>query len=209
MAVGMTTTTIQPCEIDTYISSNAATSNYGTATSFQAGTYGPIIRHGLIKFDLSDIPDSEVCDSAILSLWLQTDLATKDTTFDLHRVLRNWVENQATYNIYSTGNNWATAGGMGAGDCVATRMGVSGTISQTASLNSEIQITITDLTEFKKMYDGTYTDYGWLIKSTSETDYDIWGFHSREASTSGYRPKLVVTTSATEGAVYVPRVIMF
>ena len=215
MAVGMTTTTIQPCEIDTYISSNAATTNYGNVNAFQAGYYNGIKRHGLIKFDLSSIPSGETCDSAVLSLWIQADLASSDMTFSLHRLLLDWVELQATYNIYSTGNNWPDTGALGSNCIDMSPMGVSGTISATTAasenLNTEIQITITDKAEFKKMYDGTYTNYGWLIKETEEEEGDLrmWGFHSSEASTSGYRPKLVVTTHATEAGVYVPRVIMF
>jgi len=192
----MTTTTIQPCEIDTYISSNAATTNYGNVNAFQAGYYNTIIRHGLIKFDLSSIPSGETCDSAVLSLWLQADLANYAMTFSLHRLLLDWVELQATYNIYSTGNNWPDTAGYGSSSVDMSAMGVSGTISASESLNTEIQITITDKAEFKKMYDGTYTNYGWLIKATEEADTRMWGFHSSEAATSGYRPKLVVTTSA-------------
>ena len=210
----MTTTTIQPCDIDTYISSNAATSNYGGSDEIQAGYYNPIIRRGLIKFDLSSIPSAEVCDSAVLSLWIKRDLATSEMTFSIHRLLLNWVEAQATYNIYSTGNSWPDSGGYGSSCIDMTAMGESGTIVGTSAIDSalidtEIQITITNTSEMKKMYDGTYTNYGWLLKGTVESDLKMWGFHSSEASTSGYRPKLVVTTHASEGGVYVPRVIMY
>lgn len=191
----MTTTTLNPTA-DTYLSNSAATTNYGSATTVQHGAYaGGIIRHSLVKFDLSSITSSDICNSATLSVWLALDLANSDCTFSIHRLLRNWVENQATWQIYSTGNNWGTAGGTNSSDIDTTAMGVSGTVSSTSALGTEIQIII-NTTEMKKMYDGTNTNYGWLIKSTSETESDIWGVYSREYATSTVRPKLVVETSA-------------
>ena len=203
----MTITTIQPCDIDSYIASDAATTNYGTNTTMLHGAYnGGLRRRSLVKFNLSSIPATEICDSAILSLWLAADLANQACTFSAHRLLKNWVENQVTYNIYSTGNSWDTAGALGAGDRDATAMGVSGTVSATASLNTEIQIVLT-AAEMQKMYDGTYINYGWLIKSTSETESDSWRVHSREATTSGYWPKLVVVSHV--GTTFIPGTILF
>lgn len=206
MAVTMTTT-IPPNIADTYLARDDPAKNFGSTNIIQHGAYtGSIIRRSLVKFDLSTIPSTELCDSAILSVWLAQDLADTDCTFSIHRVLKNWVEAEATWYIYSTGNNWPLNGAFAAGGVDLTPMGTSALIAANAALNTEIQISL-DTTEMKKMYDGTYTNYGWLIKSTNETESDVWGVYSREygSGASGYNPKLVIETHAG----VIPGVIWF
>ena len=205
----MTTTTIQPSEIDTTIRAANPTVNYGTSTVLQIGVTSGYPYRTLIKWDLSGIPSSEICDSATLSLWLDVDAApTYAITFGVYRILRNWGETTVTWNKYDGTNNWTTAGASGAGDMDATLLGESASISQTTPVGTEIQISLSTA-EIQKMYDGTYTNYGFVIKSMREDLGSRWDSCSREHATTGNRPKLVVVTHSSGVATFIPGAIWF
>lgn len=199
----MTTYTSQPDEtsgIDTHISDAAPTTNYGTSDEIVVGELATVVQtnRSLIKFDLSSIPSGATISSAVLSLWTKTDYATDNSTFKVHRVKRNWVEAQATWNIYSTGNNWGTAGADHADDFDSTEH-ASRAFSATETIDAETQFTFdaTGLTELKKMIDGTYTNYGWIVRGLiPETANAGYTFHSSSGTTAGYRPKLVIEYTA-------------
>jgi len=194
-----TTTTIQPCSADAYIYSAGATTNYGAETNIAIGKNGSgAIWRSLVKWNHATIPSSETCLSATISLWLLKDYATADATWTVYPILRNWVENQATWNAYSTGNNWGAAGLSEAGGDIGASIGVSATIGNATAANTEITISL-NAAEFQKYYDGRVTNYGFLIKSTSETANDLWSQYSKENATTARRPKLVVVTQPRTG----------
>jgi predicted transcriptional regulator len=191
-----TTTVIQPSSADTDILNTLPTVNYGNVTSFRIGQDGSgNVCRSLLKFDLSSIPASELVASATLSLRLLTDAAAYDVTWKVYQVLRNWVETEATWNVYSTGNNWATAGAMGAGDINATEIGTSGTISNSAASGTEISITLNkDIVQAMRT-----TNYGFLLKSTTESSNTFWSAYSREHATTAYHPKLTIVSEKLDG----------
>ena len=203
----MTTTPIQPSSSDNFILNSSATTNYGTADLVAVGTdSGGSVMRILVKWDHATIPSSDICDSATISLYLKGDYATNACTWKAYRLLRNWGEETSTWNKYDGTNDWATAGGMGAGDINATELGTSANIPENSAVNTEITISL-DVTEFKKMYDGTYTNYGFLIKATNEAVQNAWHVYSREHATAGTKPKLVAVTHSV--STFVPRITMF
>ena len=200
----MTTYTSQPDEtdgIDTYIGQFVPTSNYGTEVIIEVG----VDNRGagadctiLIKFDLSSIPAGSAITSATLSLWTEADYATNGNTYSLYRSLRAWSESQATWNVYTTGNNWGLAGAYGTAtdfdnatgtwsDCVVTN-------SETVPTEKQWVFSATGVAELQKMINGTYTNNGFVIHGAGLTN-NAYSFHSSSSATAGYRPKLVIEYS--------------
>jgi hypothetical protein len=173
-----------------------ANTNYGNLTVLQIGRWSSgYSMRALCAFDFSSISSSEVCDSAILSLWLNHDYSSNDCTWKVYRVKRQWLEMQATWNQYISGASWQTAGAMGANDIDLTELGTSSTISASATAGTEIQISL-NTAEVQKMYDGTYPNYGFLIKATSETSVNLWYVYSLQAGTN--IPKITIETHLTD-----------
>ena len=191
----MTIFTSQPDEsvgIDTFISDLNPTTNYGTSSRIEIGEADGVtsVLRGLIKFDLTSIPASAVVLSATLSLWTEADYSINTRTLRAYRVLRNWVESQATWNIFATSNNWGTAGCANtSSDREATDIG-SVSVLHNESANIEKQISLTP-SKVQEWISGAVNNYGLLLKMDTESN-DAWRWHSASAATPDYRPKLVI-----------------
>lgn len=189
----MPTYTSQPDEtngIDTYIKTDAPSTNYAINPYLVIGEWngGSSNNHTLIKFDLSTIPSSAKIISATFYLtYSGTEYSSNSRTVQAYRLKRNWVENQATWNVYSTGNSWQTAGGTGADDIEASTIGtysITATPSGVYSMNLDVAL----VEEWVK---GTFTNNGILLKTDADTDDQVY-YHSSSAETSTNRPKLVI-----------------
>ena len=198
----MSTYSSQPDDttgVDAYISSDNATTNFGTSTLFQIGEWngGTSVNRGILKFDLSSIPSNAVISDATLSLWVDGDLSSNARTAEMFRVRRNWVESQVTWNVWSTSNNWTTAGaGDTTNDIDSTVCGsCSFTASESAGTQKDFTLVVAELT---KLIDGTYNNYGWLFKMQTETN-DEYQMRSSSHATSANRPKLVINYTVPVG----------
>lgn len=69
---------------------------------------------GLIAFDMSSIPPTAIIESATLSLWCY-NVVSDDRSVNIHRVLVEWIEAEATHNNRKAGVAWNVAGCGGAG----------------------------------------------------------------------------------------------
>ena len=111
----MSNTTVQPATADTFISEAAKTTNYGSDSGLKvyanvpAGDYR---RFSLLKFDFSSVvPAGATITLATLSLYAHVANGPEDLS--AYRLLNtDWVEGQATWNEYATGNGWITAGAL-------------------------------------------------------------------------------------------------
>lgn len=195
----MTVYTYQPDDttgLDTFMSSGNATTNYGSANYLSIGhdaaPAGLGVARTLIKFDLSGIPPNERVVSATLSLWVSLDNSSNARTISVYRVLRAWVEGQATWNVYSTGNNWGTAGCSNTStDREAADIGTAA-ISASPGVGTEIQIALTPA-KVQDWITGAVTNNGILLKVDTESGDEIQ-YDSSGSATAGERPKLVITT---------------
>lgn len=110
-------------ELDTKLAEIAATTNYGSGTTVEMGRTAAKAGydvHFLFRRDLSGLGEGKEAGSDVVSAYLKlyVELVSgnpESSTFPLYRCLRNTVEGEATWTIYSTGNNWGTAGGLGSG----------------------------------------------------------------------------------------------
>ena len=189
--------TYQPATIDTFIYSYAATTNYSTDVGLYVGEVSGVtgaIGRSLIKWNqLSDgtIPSNAVITSCVLSIAPYDDRSASATTLRVFRTKRAWVDNQATWNIYSTGNNWQTAGGFGADDCEQTDIG-NIAVSATETLLAFKDITLTT-SAIQEIVSGTWTNNGFLIKTDLELD-DCYFYASSDYTVdTSLRLKLTVT----------------
>lgn len=197
------TLTAQPdgaAGLDTYINTATPTANFSTATELRLYSlddgYDAEENRTLIKFDLSPIPAGSTIDNATLTL---TQYAGSNTdTLAVFRVHRAWVEAQATWNIYSTGNNWGTAGcNNTTNDREAANIG-SLSVGTTAGAKnwtltaSKIQEMITG---------GVFTNNGFIVLQTSAAAATASHlFRSSDYGTAADRPKLVVNYTEGGGA---------
>jgi hypothetical protein len=191
------TYTNQPNEtngVDTYIAHYDQTFNFDNYDIIMVGNSGGHSTRALIKFDLTGIPSDATITSATLTLTIKTDNSSNARDYKIYRSLRAWNEGTATWNIWDTGNNWTTAGAGGSGTDVdystvwsTANMGASDPVNTT----KDFVFNGTGITELQKMVDGTYSNNGWVIKADTENS-DRYSFYSSSATTSSYRPKLVV-----------------
>lgn len=202
--------TIQPNQTagkDALIYSLDSGTNFGSTVDLQTGDTsgaGSYSRRFLLAFDVSGVPAGATINAVTLSLW-EDDASRSGGVFswdvEMRRVLRNWVEAQVTFNSYSTGNNWATAGCGNATDRVDS-------ISAVLTLDAAAAEGFVDWTgaglvaDVQAWVDGSASNYGWLFtaplaeyQGTSPYGYSL--FCSSDNAYTDRRPKIVITY--TEG----------
>ena len=182
----MPTLTLTP-SADAFLLSHEPDANAGSTAAFWVGessVWAQIYR-GLIKFDLSSLPAGAEITSCVLSLYCYADQSTNARTYRVYRQKRAWVEGQATWNIYSTGNSWQTAGGFGSSDCEQSDIG-SRDFEASDGIGEFKHFSLTPVT--KAALD---LGNGWLIKADTENS-DAYYFYSSEWSTENQRPYLTI-----------------
>lgn len=109
-----------PVAADTMIREAAQTTNYGSATSLDADGDDPggtgEDSYALLRFDLSGLAGKTVKSA---KLELDVTSATGGA-YQVYRLKRAWVENQATWQLWKTSYYWQTYGAKGADDRSST-----------------------------------------------------------------------------------------
>jgi YD repeat-containing protein len=182
---------------DAEIRQSAPTANYGSAVSLKVDGDDPGDQDvkSLLKWDISSIPPGSTVNSVSLVLNVTNGTAN---TYELYELKRNWVENQVTWNSYSAGNAWQTAGANGADDVgttVLASLGTSTTGSYTINLNTS------GVAVIQKWVNNPSTNNGFIISNSVSTDG--LGFDSSEAATAANRPRLVINYTPPCGACVV------
>ena len=198
--------------LDTFIYASSSTTNYGTDpslfTGYRDGSHLAI--RSLIKFDLNigeaGFPAAaDTINSATLSLWVEKQLGTSafyrasddlDGTVNAHRVLRDWLVGQATWNIYSTGNNWSTAGAAGAGTDIANA--ATDTCTAFSYNDCDKWVTWDVKSDVAAFVAGTTCNYGWRMCTDLDAVPTVWRppAASSDYGTTNLRPKLTVDYTA-------------
>jgi hypothetical protein len=172
------------------------TTNYGTRVTLDVGVVPPVanIARFLWKDSFSSIPINAEVTSATLYLYkAATDSTTANYGIWAYRLLKNWVESQATWNIYSTGNNWSSAGLEAGTDYDDSVILGSTTLLTGAALGTEYIMTLNPAI-IQQMISGTYPNYGiciggWASGGGANVYYYLG---SSDNATAAYRPKIVV-----------------
>lgn len=104
---------------DSYGHAGAANTNMGTQTTMLIGSnYNELVLFLRPKLALDSLAFyGGVFDSCLVKFICSAAMEAGDTVSIKARTCRlPWVESEVTYNSYSTGNAWGTAGAKGAGD---------------------------------------------------------------------------------------------
>lgn len=186
----MTLTTVDTDQ-DCYFSDDIPTTNLN-GQSVQVGEYngGASVRRTVIRADLSSIAAGQSISACNLKLTVTGDLCNNARTMSAYRLLRNWVEGEVTWNVYSTGNNWGTAGATNATDIDTTPVGTKA-IGASETPLAVISIPISAAV-VQSWLDGDYSNYGVLLKLDTESD-DLHYYYDTESVTSSYRPVWDIT----------------
>lgn len=188
--------TYQPDEAsanDTHINSTSSTTNFSTTTTLQVGERNDLASdqsRTLIKFDISLIPRNARILRADLTLTIDAVYTSNARDQKLYRLLRNWVESQATWGEWSSGNSWTTAGGAAGTDYDST---VWATLAISAAETPGTAKTWSlSTTELTKMVSGVYPNYGWILMVDGTALNDGILYRSASHATTSTRPKLEV-----------------
>lgn len=183
---------------DTRIREQATTTNYGGSSSLEIAKWDAGDHtHGLIKFDLSSVSGPVTVTSVTVGIYLQAD-GGGTHAFDLRRLLINWVEAEATWNIYATGQSWTTVGGLSDGnDRVGTASGQITGVAATTQYYTVVQTSGGLVDDVQGWINGTFSNFGWHIsRNGTGNDSTNKDFVSSDG-TNGQRPYLTVVY--TEG----------
>jgi Disaggregatase related repeat/TGF-beta propeptide len=170
---------------DTWINSYSPNSNFNGETKLNV--YGTENIKTLVRFDLSSIPPSTTITSATLSLYnYGHSSAANGGTLSVYRANKAWVDSQATWNIYSTGNNW-TAPGMQAGTDYLNSPVSSLTIDTSTNVWREIDVT----TLVQGWINGSVPNNGFVLRSPTSGVKPIF-YSSGYSTNTTLRPKLTI-----------------
>lgn len=214
-ANAQTTVTIGENTADDFAGSTANNLAENAATSVQGGDLdigkysSGNSRMGVIRFaGLSNLPAGLTVTSATVFGYLHTaggDMMASHT-FTARRLLRDWVRAEATWNIYSTGNSWTTAGAQSAGnDRSSTITGTSEAIPMTIGVYYDLIADSAQLrADVEDMVDNAGSNFGWTIERTdaaNDFEYRVFG---GTAVTDGQRIYLEVTYTEAAGGATIP-----
>jgi len=110
----LTQTTYQPSSKDTHIEKGSPNDNYGDASKIQVYDDSNYHQRSILEFDISDIPANAIFSQGDLELYYESWYANDPVGISVgaYKLTRtDWVELEATWNIYKTGSNWTSAGG--------------------------------------------------------------------------------------------------
>jgi hypothetical protein len=186
--------TIQPDATagkDVYLDSTIGILNMGNSVTMTVTNASSIYKRPLVEFDLSGLPSGNIKDAKVW-LYRTSGHTTTSATVNLYRVTQSWVEGIGQVN---TGANWATYDGTNSwatngGDFDFTSYGTK-TIS--AGTNAWYDWDVTDLA--RDWEDGTYSNYGVIIKANDGSEYQ--DFTSSDNTDSTKHPKLIVNMTTT------------
>lgn len=144
-------------------------------------------RRSLLTFNLSSIPAGSTITGVTCKMYnTGGDLTDNNRTARAYRVRRNWSLTQVTWNVYTTGNSWSTAGcGDTTNDRESTELGTLSCVNPPSAgyLNSTF-----DATLVQGWLDGTFTNNGLVWIMDTETN-DMQRF---DGDTGTNPPQLVI-----------------
>jgi hypothetical protein len=199
---------------DTYIRSSQGNRNHGAVDFMQIQSSGS--NRGLVRFDQAAMATG-VGSGTVLSAKLRLTIATNGNnwgasgrTVDVHRLLVDWAEGNGTAASRGTGNGatWNCAvdsvienNAVNCSGVTDWEMGQPNNPSvhpwaQTATASQTITNGQTGVVEYDVTADvaafvnGSFSNYGWLIRKTNEGQNGSVAFASKESASAA---ELVIT----------------
>ncbi|MCK4302639.1 MAG: DNRLRE domain-containing protein [Candidatus Eisenbacteria sp.] len=181
---------------DTYLNDWAKTTNYGTNVNIKIRSSD--VQKSLVKFDLSGEEGllGAAINSATLSVYVTTRSNANTLTVGSYKVLREWTESQATWNIAKTSVNWGTAG------CNNTTSDRRAGYSDTEVLNAVGTWFSWDVTDIVQSWISVpSSNKGIALKYVSSSGSVEYRAIMSEYGTTSIRPKLAIDYTAGAGGM--------
>jgi hypothetical protein len=183
---------------DTMLRSAFPDDNYGSNIDFNVQRYasGNHVT-SLVRFTgLSSISSRVSVSSASLYIF-KNGGNSNNNTITARALLRNWSESVATWNVYSTGNSWATAGGLSDGTDRSSNVSatiISGDTGEYKTFSSA-QLAA----DVEGCINGDASNYGWHFERTDGSNDSTYSEFSSSNNDDGQRPYLSVTYTESGG----------
>lgn len=189
---------------DAGLKENAATTNYGSSVQVDLHKYGSGDHANVVvRFPgLSNITGPVTVTAATLYLW-QVGGPGVPITYNVFRMLRNWSEAQTTWNEYTTGNNWTTAGALGSATDIAASASATPTFNQSVAYQAITSAGL--IADVEGMINGTLSNLGWLIERQDAGNDTQYSVVTMSEGTDTQRPYLDITYTAAAGADFFGR----
>ncbi|MCC6443834.1 MAG: DNRLRE domain-containing protein [Armatimonadetes bacterium] len=184
-----TDVTLQPASQDSFISSGATGTNYGSNVALWAGS-GPDggssgEKRALLKFDVSSIPSGSTVTAATLQLYV-TSGKTNSVTLSTYKITASWQEGTVTWNNAPASETTAQSSASVS----------SGDVNTWKSWNLQTLV--------QGWVNGSVTNHGVLLKASGGSPPHNASFHSSNyTGDTTKRPKLVVTYGSGGGSTTV------
>ena len=198
-----TTVVLQHTSVyDSDIISSNPTTKYGSGTLMAMGEHNAAVQIARILINFAglsngDVPKNRTVLSAKLSMYLATDASNTGRNYDVYRCKRDVVESEVTWNQYSAGNNWQTAGGWGNDDNEKVLMART---ALTASEAVGFKDWNLDTDMVFEMINGVWTPKWLMVRTLSEYN-DQYVFRTTQHGTTTSHPKLTITLADYVGGV--------
>ena len=187
-------------ENDNMLNAASNTTNYNGSniTIGQFSTGGGSSKEGILKFDLSSISSGSTCNSATLEIDQLTGDNTTAVVMSAYNILRpTWSPSQSTWTIYSTGNNWTTAGALGNGtDYSNSSFSVTNSFTNNALGFQSFPTSSSFCTAIQSSFGSTFN----VIILESSNKFPVNTYAQYNYSTAADRPILIVNYTASSGA---------
>ena len=189
---------------DNYIGNLADTSSNHGNDFVMFVRPGSIEQKTMFRFSAIDSDISgETIDSARLTFTIR--FTVEDHTIYAHRIDpdRDWVENQTTWNVYKTSNDWGTAGASN----TTTDILATATDSENAYDNGSDYDVVFDVVDDVQAWADGDDNQGWLLiagtPGTAQGGTQIWGANWFSSPLRPYLEIWSTTPTASSGQVII------
>jgi hypothetical protein len=168
---------------DTKLLSNEADTNFGSDTRLELD--GGPDETSLLYWDLAAIPGGSTVQSVDITINI-TEIS--GASYEIYDVKQAWKEDEATWNIFASGQGWQVPGASGDSDKGNTPFGYpdgNNTGLATFSLNAA------GVAMVQSWIDDPSTNHGFILQDYSAGN--SMDFTSRETATIAERPKITIT----------------
>lgn len=179
----MTTLTLQPSNLDTWMNKNSPNNTADTNDTMYLNGDTTYNYRPLVRFDLSSLPSTAIVTTATMYLYcLGVSNSGASLTVNAYRVLRNWT-GSCTWNKYDGTNAWTTGG------CDSTSTDRSATAIASTSFSDVGWTTYTlSLAEFGYIRSSNYG----MVLIPQNSASDKWLASNNYTTDTTKQPKLVI-----------------
>lgn len=177
---------------DTNIRSAVPAQTGGNDLEIGGGVGNGNTLRSLLKFDLASVPTDTTILSSSLDLYFSSTNSDAPINLSLYELTRDWNENEASWNYakISPSTAWTTKGG----DFNTTKLASVSGLTSPSTMDNELKKWEVAPSLIQKWKENTGSNYGFILKSDTESTNVYKKFISSENSVDEkYHPKLVIT----------------